>query len=139
MMNNIVNEDDFKYYMQDIERYYFGARYSYNEILANEMAPFKFKTVISKYIRDDVDLDTTIESHFYYMTEETYDYRVFKQLKTRVRVSQYKDPEKREKGFKEKVYTVNQLVNMTKEEKESSGMIIREIIISKLALFGFSI
>ena len=139
MMNNIVNDDDFKYYMQDIERYYFGARYSYNEILANEMAPFKFKTVISKYIKDDVDLDTTIESHFYYMTEETYDYRVFKQLRTRVRVSQYKNPDKREKGFKEKVYTVNELVNISKEEKENRGMIIREIIISKLALFGFSI
>ena len=139
MMNNIVNDDDFKYYMQDIERYYFGARYSYNEILANEMAPFKFKTVISKYIKDYVDLDTTIESHFYYMSEETYDYRVFKQLRTRVRVSQYKNPDKREKGFKEKVYTVNELVNLSKEEKENCGMIIREIIISKLALFGFSI
>lgn len=114
MMNNIVNDDDFKYYMKDIERRYFGARYSYHEIFANEMAPFKFKTIISKYIKDDVDLDTSIESHFYYMTEETYDYRVFKQLRTRIRVSQYKNPEKKEKGFKEKVYTVNELVNLSK-------------------------
>ena len=53
-MNNIVNEDDFKYYMQDIERYYFGARYNYNELLNNEMVPFKFKTVITKYIKEDV-------------------------------------------------------------------------------------
>jgi len=30
-------------------------------------------------------------------------------------------------------------VNLSKEEKENCGMIIREIIISKLALFGFSI
>ena len=46
-MNNIVNENDFKYYMQDIERHYFGARYSYNELLNNEMVPFKFKTIIT--------------------------------------------------------------------------------------------
>ena len=62
-MNNIVNEDDFKYYMQDIERNYFGARFNYNELLNNELIPFKFKTIISKYLKDDVDLSTTLESH----------------------------------------------------------------------------
>ena len=36
-MNNIVNDDDFKYFMQDLERNYFGARYSYDELLSNEM------------------------------------------------------------------------------------------------------
>ena len=69
-MNSIVNEDDFKYYMQDIERNYFGARYSYQEILDNEMAPFKFKTIITKYLKDEVDLDTKLESHFYYITTD---------------------------------------------------------------------
>ena len=66
-MNNIVNEDDFKYYMQDIERNYFGARFSYQELLDNEMVPFKFKTIISKYIKDEVELDTTLESHLFYL------------------------------------------------------------------------
>ena len=59
-MNSIVNEEDFKYYMQDIERYYFGARYSYKELLNNEMVPFKFKRVISKYLNDNVDDSTTL-------------------------------------------------------------------------------
>ncbi|WP_141107679.1 hypothetical protein [Butyrivibrio sp. YAB3001] len=139
MMNNIVNENDFKYYMQDIERYYFGARYNYNELLNNEMVPFKYKTIISKYLKDDIDLDTTLESHFYYLTDESFDYRIFRQLKTRIRVSQYKDPSNIQKGFKEKVYTVDQLVKLSVEEKTQKGMIIREVIISKLALFGFSI
>ncbi len=138
-MNNIVNENDFKYYMQDIERNYFGAKYNYLELLDNEMVPFKFKTIITKYLKDEVDLETSLESHFYYMTSETFDYRVYKQLKTRVRVSQYKNPSKKEKGFTEKVYTITQLVNIPASEKEESGMLIRELIISKLALFGFSV
>ncbi len=138
-MNNIVNENDFKYYMQDIERYYFGARYNYNELLNNEMVPFKFKTIITKYLKDDVGLDTTLESHLFYMTEETYDYRIYKQLRSRVRVSQYKKADNPEKGFKEKVYTVEQLSRISAEEKLSMGIIVRELIVSKLALFGFSV
>ncbi|MBQ6417023.1 MAG: hypothetical protein IJJ65_12330 [Butyrivibrio sp.] len=138
-MQNIVNEDDFKYYMQDIERYYFGARYNYNELLNNEMVPFKFKTIISKYIKDEVDLDTSLESHLYYIEKDSFDYKLYRQLRLRIRTSQYKDPLNHEKGFKEKVYTIEQLVKMNKNEKEEKGIIIRELIISKLALFGFSV
>jgi len=138
-MNNIVNEDDFKYYMQDIERHYFGGRYSYREILDNEMAPFKFKTIITKYLKDEVEYDTTLESHLYHLNKEGFDYKIFKQLRARIRVCQYKNPEKREKGFKEKIYTIEQLVKIDPSEKERMGMIISELIISKLALFGFSI
>jgi hypothetical protein len=139
MMNSIVNEDDFKYYMQDIERYYFGARYSYNELVSNDMVPFKFKTIITKYLKDEVEQDTTLESHFYYMTRDNFDYRIYKQLRTRIRVSQYKDSSKKEKGFKEVLYTVEKLAGISAEEKEKEGMLIREIVVSKLALFGFSI
>ncbi len=138
-MNSIVNEDDFKYYMQDIERNYFGARYSYREILDNEMAPFKFKTIITKYLKDEVDLDTKLESHFYYITTDSFDYQIFKQLKTRIRVVEYKGSEDSSRGFKEKIYTIEQLARISPEDKEKQGMIIREIFISKLALFAFSV
>ncbi len=138
-MNSIVNEDDFKYYMQDIERNYFGARYSYREILDNEMAPFKFKTIITKYLKDEVDLDTKLESHFYYISTDSFDYQIFKQLKTRIRVVEYKGSEDSSRGFKEKIYTIEQLARISPEDKEKQGMIIREIFISKLALFAFSV
>ena len=138
-MNNIVNEDDFKYYMQDIERYYFGARYNYNELLNNDLVPFKFKTVITKYLKDDIELDTSLESHLYFMTNENYDYRVYKQLKARIRVSEYKNGNDPSKGFKEKIYKIEELVRLKAQEKEEKGIIIRELILSKLALFAFSV
>ena len=138
-MRNIVNEDDFKYYMQDIERHYFGGRYNYLELLDNEMVPFKFKSIITKYLKEQVGLETTLESHIYYLEKDTFDYEIYKQLRCRVRVSQYKDPNKRDKGFKEKLYAITEFVRIPKEEKEEMGIIVRELVISKLALFGFSV
>ncbi len=138
-MRNIVNEDDFKYYMQDIERHYFGGRYNYLELLDNEMVPFKFKSIITKYLKEQVGLETTLESHIYYLEKDTFDYEIYKQLRCRVRVSQYKDPNKRDKGFKEKLYSITEFVRIPKEEKEEMGIIVRELVISKLALFGFSV
>ena len=138
-MNTIINEDDFKYYMQDTERYYFGARYNYNELISNEIVPFKFKTVITKYFKDDIDFSTTLESHIYHLTKETYDYKVYKQLRTRIRTSVYKNPDRKEKGFKEKVYKIEEIVKISPEEKERLGMLVREIIISKLGLWGFQV
>ena len=138
-MNSIVNENDFKYYMQDIERHYLGARYSYQEILDNEMTPFKFKSIITKYLKEEIPYDTTLESHLYHLNKEGFDYQIYKQLKARVRVTLYKNPDKIEKGYTEKVFTIIQLAAISPEEKEAKGMIIRELILSKLALFGFSI
>ncbi len=138
-MNNIVNENDFKYYMQDIERYYFGARYSYQELMDNEMVPFKFTRAISKVLTEDVPADTTLESHLYHMTSEDNAYPVYKQLRARIRTSVYKKPDNKEKGFTEKIYTINELVRLTPEDKERMGMIVRELIISKLALFSLSL
>ncbi|WP_029321614.1 hypothetical protein [Butyrivibrio sp. AE3004] len=136
-MYNIVNEDDFKYTMQDVSRYYLGARLSYKEILADEMAPFKFKTIVERYIAKDIDANTTLESHLYHLSEEDFEWRVYKQLKAKIRISQLK------KGsadhYREKVYTIEQLSAISPEEKESRGLIVRELIISKLALLAFSL
>lgn len=136
-MYNIVNEDDFKYTMQDVSRYYLGARLSYAEILADEMAPFKFKTIVERYIVKDIDSSTTLESHLYHMTEEDFEFRVYKQLKARIRVSQLKKGSSNH--YQEKVYTINQLTAISPSEKEECRMIIRELVISKLALLAFSI
>ncbi len=123
--------------MQDVSKYYFGCRLSYAEILSEEMAPFKFKTIVERYILKDIDSSTTLESHLYHLTEEDFEWRVYKQLKAKVRVSQLK------KGsadhYQEKVYTMNQLAAFSAKEKEEAGMIIRELVISKLALLAFSI
>ena len=74
-------DNDFKYYMQDTGRLYFGARYSYAELMEHEMVPFKFKSIIEHYIMKDTEPDTTLESQFYYMTPEMFSCKTYMQLK----------------------------------------------------------
>ncbi len=136
-MYNIVNEDDFKYIMQDVSRYYFGGRLSYNDILEDEMAPFKFKTILERYVLKDIEKSNTLESHLYYLTSESPEWRIFKQLKAKVRVTHYKKGSK--DRYTESLFTMDQIASYTKEEKEEQGFIVRELIISKLALFAFSV
>lgn len=135
----INHEEDFKYCMQDMERDYFGARYTYQELMQNELVPFKFKTIIERYLVRDIDRDTSLESHFYHMTKENPEYRVYRQLKARVRVTQIKNRKSSQTEYTEKVYTLEQLTALSQEEKMEKGIAIREIILSKLALFAFSV
>ncbi len=135
----INHEEDFKYCMQDMERDYFGARYTYQELMQNELVPFKFKTIIERYLVRDIDRDTSLESHFYHMTKENPEYRVYRQLKARVRVTQIKNRKSSQTEYTEKVYTLEQLTALSQEEKMEKGIAIREIILSKLALFAFAV
>ena len=61
----VNHEEDFKYFMQDMEKIYLGARYSYQELMGNELVPFKFRTIIERYLTRELDQETTLESHFY--------------------------------------------------------------------------
>lgn len=135
----INHEEDFKYCMQDMERDYFGARYTYQELMQNELVPFKFKTIIERYLVRDIDRDTSLESHFYHMTKENPEYRVYRQLKARVRVTQIKNRKSSQTEYTEKVYTLEQLTALSQEKKLEKGIAIREIILSKLALFAFAV
>ena len=135
----INHEEDFKYCMQDMERDYFGARYTYQELMQNELVPFKFKTIIERYLVRDIDRDTSLESHFYHMTKENPEYRVYRQLKARVRVTQIKNRKSSQTEYTEKVYTLEQLTALSQEKKLEKGIAIREIILPKLALFAFSV
>ena len=135
----INHEEDFKYCMQDMERDYFGARYTYQELMQNELVPFKFKTIIERYLVRDIDRNTSLESHFYHMTKENPEYRVYRQLKARVRVTQIKNRKSSQTEYTEKVYTLEQLTALSQEKKLEKGIAIREIILSKLALFAFAV
>lgn len=138
-----IQDNDFKYIMQNTGSVFLGARFSYDEILEQEMAPFKLKTIISQYILKDVDSSTTLESHFYYMTADSLSYKTFKELKVKIKVSIPQE----HKGFggkvsyryEEKVYSLKAFEELNLAQKKKMGIIIREIIISKLGLLSFAV
>ncbi|MEZ3507090.1 MAG: hypothetical protein K1W10_09165 [Lachnospiraceae bacterium] len=134
---------DFKYFMQDTGSLYLGAKYSYREILEDEMVTFKYKSIVEHYILKDTDTETTLESQLYYMTPEQFSYKTYKQLKARVKVSVLEKKKRIFGGPKvayvNKILKLEELVGMNLAQKKKSGIVVQELVLSKLALMSFSV
>ncbi len=134
--------EDFKYVIADLSRIYFGARYSYRELTASEDVTFKLRMIFRTWMLREVEEDTTLESHLYYMEKGSLSYDVFHQLGAKVRVSYpvYRGlPGRQEKVYSEKILFLSELAAMTPEEKTKKGLLIRELQISKLRLMQFAL
>ena len=138
-----LQDRDFKYVLQDTGAIYLGARYSYGELLEDDMMAFKLKTIISQYILKDVDASATLESHFYYMTPESFSYQTFRELKVKIKVSLPEEKRsltgKAKHVYKDKIYTLKELAELNLARKKQIGLIIREISVSKLGLMSFTV
>ncbi|MBQ8597518.1 MAG: hypothetical protein IJ409_07020 [Lachnospiraceae bacterium] len=135
--------EDFKYVLQDTGSISLGAKYTYKELMVHEMIPFKLKAVMEHYIFKEADPETTLESEFYYLEAGTFLYEVFSQLKIKVKVQQQEEVKslfgKTKLVYKEKLLSLKELTDINLAKKKASGMIIREIVISKLGLMTFSV
>lgn len=135
--------EDFKYVLQDTGSISIGAKYTYKELLGNEMVPFKLKAVLEHYIFKESDPETVLESEFYYLEEATFLYEVFTQLKVKVKVLRMEETKsllgRKKMIYKESVLSLKELTQINLAKKKASGMIIREIVISKLGLMTFSV
>lgn len=135
--------EDFKYVLQDTGSISIGAKYTYKELVKHEMVPFKLKAVMEHYIFKETDPETSLESEFYYLEAGSFLYEVFSQLKIKVKVQQQEEVKslfgKKKMVYKEKMYSLNELTDINLAKKKASGMIIREIVISKLGLMTFSV
>jgi hypothetical protein len=137
--------EDYKYIMMDTSFLYLGSKYSYQEVLENEEVPFKFRTIVERYLIPEIGGETTLESDLYYMTEKDFTYRTYMQLKAKVKVSRLVE----KKGFlglgkSKRVYEtvmipLNQFVKLSKAEKEKDGIFVQELCISKLSLMTFTV
>ncbi len=134
---NATRYEDFKYVLQDTGNLYLGAGFSYEELLEAEMVPFKLKAILSHYILKESSPDTTLESEFYYLKEDTFLYETYRQLK--VKVKGQVQAEKRSLLGKTSLVYQEKLTAMNLARKKASGMLIREIIISKLGMMTFSV
>ena len=123
---------DYKYVMQDISNIYLGARYTYEELLEEDEIPLKVKKLINGYIKQNVEDDhLSLESHFYYMEENGFLYQTFLQLKTKIRISIFSQ---KKKHYITEMVKLQDFVKIPTEEKKKQGILIQEIVISKLAL-----
>ncbi len=140
---NVTQYEDFKYVIQDTGSIYLGARFSYEELLDHEMIPFKLKAIITHYILKEASPDTTLESQFYYLEQDTFLYETFKQLKIRIKVQKQVEKKnlfgKMRIEYREEILSLQEMTQMNLARKKSCGMLVREIIISRLGMMTFSV
>lgn len=132
---------NYKYVMQDTNRLYIGVKYSFQELIENEDIPFKFRMIVERYIYSETNMDTTLESQLYYLGDKEFVYRLYKQLKLKIKIAIITERKSLFHNIK-KVYTtqtisIEDLVRMSPEEKERHGVVLQEIIINKLSLLSF--
>ncbi|MCM1121289.1 MAG: hypothetical protein NC416_01760 [Eubacterium sp.] len=136
-------ENDFKYFIQDTSSIYLGAKYSYTELMEHEMITFKYKCIVEHYILKDTDPETTLESQLYYMTPDQFSYKVYTRLKAKVKVSMLMRKKnlfgKEKTVYASRVMTLEDLVQMNLARKKQCGMIVQELILSKLAIMAFNV
>lgn len=141
--NKNEDDSDFKYCMQDTDKVYIGARYSYSELMEDTQIPFKFQTIIEHYIAKDTDMSTTLESHLYYMKPEDFSCRTYQHLRVKVKIQIMKEKRSlfggRKMRYVEEIMPIGDFAQMNLAQKKSSGVIVRELIISKLGIAGFRV
>lgn len=138
-----LQNNDFKYVMMDMSNIYLGARFSYEELLNQELTPFKLKAVIRQYILKETTGDTTLESQFYYLDRDMFLYEIFSQLKVKVKIN-IQVEKKSLRGetvyrYEERILKLKELTEINLAKKKAMGVMICEIIVSKLGLMTFSL
>ena len=143
LQNTKTLYEPYKYIMQDTGSIYIGAKYSLEELLNADELNFKMKAIISHYILKDTDKENTIESVLYYLEHDSFLYETLDQLKVKVKVSMLVPVKKlfgREKvEYKERIYKLEDFSQINLAKKKGAGMVITEMIISKLSLMSFSV
>ena len=133
--------EDYKYVMMDTSYLYIGSKYTYGELMELDTVPFKFMTIIERYILPDMGPDTTVEGHLYYMKEKDFTCRTLLQLKAKVKINRLTVKKtlfgKKESVYKTEVLPLLDFVKMTPDEKEQEGIFIQELVISKMGLMTF--
>lgn len=130
--------EDYKYSMQDVNRVYVGSKYTFEELLEEEDLLFKFRLIVERYILPEADPQDTLESHLYYLSQDSFMVKLYRRLKARVKVNVIEEKKslfgKPRKQYVTKMLSVEELAAISPAEKERSGMVVQELSVSKLAL-----
>ena len=127
--------------MHDLTNLYIGAKHTYNELLVAEDVPFKLKTLISRFVLREVDGDTKIEDHIFYLKETDMSYQIYKEMKARFRLSVWKDENDGAKkpGYKSQTYRIAEIVGNEELIRKRDITLVEEVHITKLGLMGVTI
>ena len=137
-----MENNDFKYILQDFNNIYIGARWTYQEMTEHKDIPFKWKAVIAHYLSKDADLSMKFVDHLFAMTEHDFSYQTYLQLKAKVKVSVWETKKGlfgTKSGYVSREYSVEEMVTDPQIREMRDHMIVEELRLSKIALMSFSV
>ena len=133
--------EEYKYSMQDTSFLYVGTKYTMEELINEDEIPFKFRLIVERYILPEADAQDTLESHLYYLDSKSFLVKIYKQVKTKVKINIIEEKRTftggKKKQYVTKLLTVEELAAMPVAEKEAKGVVVQELRMSKLALMAF--
>ena len=136
-----MENKDYKYTMADYSNIYLGAKLSYREVIEHPDINFKIKAVIERYFLKDLDADTTLESHFYYMTPEEFAAKTYLQLKVKVKFNILEEKKglfgKGKRVYTTKIMPIHKFMEFNLAQKKAGGVVIQEIVFPKMTLLSF--
>ena len=136
-----MENKDYKYTMADYSNIYLGAKFTYRDVLEHPDVNFKLKAIIERYFLNDLDPDTTLESHFYYITKDEFAAKTYEQLKVKVKFNKKKKKKglfgKSKNVYVSKTLPIRKLMEINLAKKKAGGVVISEIAFPKFALMGF--
>ena len=133
-----INNNDFKYVLQDLSKIYIGARFCYKELMERDDIPFKLKAIFGHYILKEVDDQTRISDHVFFCKDTDLTFMVFKQLKAQFKISNYIENQKNGKcgHYESRLFTIEQILQ-DETLRENQGMVIvEEMMIKKISMMA---
>ena len=116
---------------------------SYRELLENEDTYTRFKAVCRQYLIKEVDPETTLESHLYYLTPDQPAAEVYAGLGARVKLNVPSVQKglfgKEQRIYKEEIWSIEELMALSAHQKQFRGIVLSELQISKRKLREFVI
>lgn len=135
-----MNENDFKYFLQDVSNLYIGAGYSYGELLELDEIPFKLKMLLSGYMLKEVAPETRIRDHIFFLKPDSMTYLMYSRMKARFHLRVWQEGQgSRGPGYEERICRIEEIAGSRELEEKKDEIIVYELHITKLGLMGVSV
>lgn len=130
-----LNENDYKYLIEDFSNYYIGARLSYQELADNENTPGRLKDALYRTFFKEIDPSVTIEEHLRGLEDTSPCRLAFFQLRIRIKVTSLQQKADKKGNLKEVYETTDySLEDFLKQEQireNPQAYLIQEISFKK--------
>lgn len=130
-----LNENDYKYVIQDFSSYYIGARLSYGELAENENTPGRFKDAVYRIFLKETDPAMTIGEHLISLEETSMCCLAFSQLRIRIKVTALiQKPDKKgnlKEVYETKDYSLDEFLKQKEIKENPEQYLIQEICFKK--------